>query len=227
MQIKIKDILNFNLAARDGLFAKIDDILFDDQNWDIRYIAVKSPDNSPASKTLICPYSLIDSINPINGIVRFLGFCRDIITLGSIESDPPVSLQKRIGRRNLFSFLPSQFAGFKGFAPHLFYPIMRKPAESDIEREYQENISNYSSSLRSSREVIGYSLQFNNSVRGRVHDLVLDTASGRLDSIVVKCGRFLKKMTMNLPIAVVKDINWETVTVSVYIDEFDAREFVG
>ena len=227
MQIRIKDILKFNIAANDGLFAKIDDILFDDQSWHVRYIAVKSPQDNPSNKTVICPISQIENFNPVNGIVRFLGFFKDLISQSSIESNPPVSLQKRIKNRKEFSIWPTQFTIFKGFAPHLFYPVLRKSTASAVDLESGENGIEFSPTLRSSKEVIGYNLRFNNSGRGRVQDFIFDTSTGKFESIIVRCGRLIKKMTMQLPIAVVRDISWEKVTVSLFIDETQAREFVA
>lgn len=217
MQIRARDIFKFEIAANDGPCGTLSDILFDIRNWKIRYFAVNLSKTGSA-KIALCPFELIANINPINEIVRLLG------------NPPHIKSQNQPNRSKRgydFSLWPTQFSSFIEFAPHFYYPLLRNSEDKSEQGEtrQQYNIAKFSSSLISLKEIMGYRLLFNNSGHGRVSDFILNTSSGKIESMVVRCRRFLSRIRIELPTVVVRNISWEMATVSVFIDDITAKDF--
>lgn len=66
---KIRDLQGDWLHAEDGEVGSVDDLYFDDEGWDVRYLVVNTRRWSPGRKYLVSPIA-IDRERPLLGDIR-------------------------------------------------------------------------------------------------------------------------------------------------------------
>src|ERR1700682_3161111 len=92
MQLNINSLLGFSLSATDGEVGKVDEIYFDDRNWTIRYLVVKTGHWLSGRKVLISPLAFDrsrwkDGTFPVNLTKE------QILNSPDIDTDKPLTLQ--------------------------------------------------------------------------------------------------------------------------------------
>jgi sporulation protein YlmC with PRC-barrel domain len=66
---KARDLHGDALHAEDGEVGSVDELYFDDEGWDVRYLVVNTRDGSPGRKYLVSPIA-IDRENSLEGDLR-------------------------------------------------------------------------------------------------------------------------------------------------------------
>src|ERR671919_667617 len=82
---KLKDLQGDAILAEDGEVGSVDDLYFDDEGWDVRYVVVNTRRWIPGRKYLISPVA-IDRDRPLSD-----GDIRVELTLEEIRRCPPAS----------------------------------------------------------------------------------------------------------------------------------------
>ena len=88
----IKEIMGYNLNASDGEIGKVNDFLFDDQKWAVRYLVADTGKWLPGRKVLISP-SALGEPNWASSLLPVSMTKAKIENSPSLQTDLPVSRQ--------------------------------------------------------------------------------------------------------------------------------------
>jgi len=198
MKISVKGITGFKLGAKDGEIGVVKEIYFDDQNWIARYLIVKTGNFLDEKLILISPQALLvpdwdNELFPTNLTID------QIIGSPDIDTDKPVYRQQE---KKLYDHFPWDIYWALGLIP------LEDSVEIAISEKENESVAKADPHLRSSDKVIGYSIQATNGELGHVEDMIIDTDSWKIISIVIKTGNWFSGREVLLPIEKVSEIDW-------------------
>jgi uncharacterized protein YrrD len=188
---KVNDeLVGDTIAATDGVIGKIDEVYFDDRAWRVRYLVVDTGGWLEGRKVLLSPES-IDRARSSEAAVAVALSREQVEHSPGADSDMPVSRQYE-----------------EALARYYGHPLYWAPPEP-FERKATQ------SSLRSSDEVIGYSIQAADGPIGHVEDLVMDDENWSIADLLVDTRNWLPGKKLMIPPAAVEDIDWKRREVRV------------
>ncbi|MDP9310826.1 MAG: PRC-barrel domain-containing protein [Chloroflexota bacterium] len=222
----IHEMKGYTICARDGEIGTVDRFLFDDQHWTIRYMIVDTGGWLSGRRVLISPIS-----------IRTSSWDKQLIDVGltkqqvehspGIHTDEPVSRQKEAELAQYYGYAPYWGgAGVWGAglypAPLLYaYPTRPAamappavPARPTAEQEFgtQERGDPH---LRSTEEVIGYTIQARDGDIGQVDDFLVDDETWTLRYMVVDAGSWWSGKKVLVAPEWIGTISWERSSVVV------------
>ena len=204
----LKELYGYNIQASDGEIGTVHDFYFDEKGWTTRYLVVNTGPWFLGKKVLIAPDALgqpdwIAENFPVN-LTR-----QKIKDSPSIDTALPISEQQQALLNEYFHW-PASWTATATLKPNNpVVPIIYQKntqKQKDPKREVLKNMMRRNNSLRSSKEVIGYTVSGEDDNLGKVDDIILDDESWRLVYIVLDTSNGLlkgKKTLIALPW-----INW-------------------
>jgi uncharacterized protein YrrD len=211
-------IKNFALAAIDGEIGKIKELYFDDQTWVVRYVVVNTGGWLTGRKVLLSPQTLglIDDENKLIGVH---------LTKMQVEQSPPIDHDKPISRQ-----YEEEWHRYYG---HPAYWLEPGPIPlgavapgvgfaSDI-GDRESNISKGDPHLRSTTEVIGYSIHATNDDIGHVDDFLVDDDGWEIRYIVITQSLWSGKRVIISPDWIDR-ISWREMKVFVPLSRETIRD---
>jgi uncharacterized protein YrrD len=159
-----RDIYGLRLLARDGNIGHVEDIIFDDKSWRLRYLVAKTGTWMIGRQVLIPPPAL-EGIEwwGVEGV-------RVNLTKQQIEESPDVSTAEPLSR-----------GVERAYYLHFGWPFYwRDDAVEEPERLLSEN-----NHLQSSREVDSYHVHATDGEIGHVTDLIFDETNWAIRYLVV------------------------------------------
>lgn len=220
-------IKNSSINAIDGHLGKLDDFLFDDQSWAIRYMVVQIGAFMTKEKKLLSPAALI-SLGP-------LGFNVNIST-DQIRNSPDINTAKPISRQkeeelhsyynwgyywnypmytNVFG--SPLYTGF-GTYPHPNALHSDKEIAERQSRMHERAIESEKTHLRSANEVINYSVVARGVEIGTLNDLLLENEHWAFRYSIIDTGKFLPGRKIPLASHWAERIEWEMQSIYFDID---------
>jgi hypothetical protein len=211
----VRKLRGYRVHATDVEFGKVDDLLFDDVLWTIRYLVVDTDGWLPGRKVLIPAKALgrpkwEDHVFPVT------------LTREQIEQSPNISQHEPVSRqheRDLhahFGLQPYWMAGYPGGA----YPtpaIMRDRPAID---EYWESFDVYRPSgdpyLRSVWEIFDYRIHAEDHDIGHAFDFLVEDEAWVLRYLIVDTGSWLPGRKVLVALSWVKEVSW--ADSKVYVD---------
>ena len=176
-----KDLRGYRIHATDGNLGKVDDLLFDDLSWVIRYLVADTGHWLPGRLVLLSPVSLQEpdfssSALPVS------------LTSKQIEHSPSLSEHQPVSRRHERELVeyyewPAYWAD--AFIPSFAGPAATEAAAIERMRSEQRKVPEEDVHLRSAREVRGYYIQADDGEIGHVDDFIVDTAAWRIRYAVI------------------------------------------
>ncbi len=217
MLLSIKEILRFKFITAVGEYGAIQDILFDDCQWQVKYLVLAAPVRGKLTNILI-PFICIGKLNLAEKAVHYLRPPKRLMIHKPIELDPPVSLQHRHSQPgNQIIFLYPN-PGFQwGFSPILGGMI--SSYDNDRSEPSKDRTSSYNPHLRSSKEVIGYRTEFRNGKSGRICDFLIDSLTATIQACVIRMGIIKRVVKAVLPVSQIFEISYETSSVKFLVDK--------
>jgi sporulation protein YlmC with PRC-barrel domain len=205
----VKDLRGNKIAARDGDIGRVDQVYFDDEDWRVRYLAVDTGRGwLSGRKVLISPLSIDRSKSSEHAIA--VGLSRD-----QVEHSPGVDADKPVGRQ-----YEEAYASYHGVSLYWAPPeeagmptIERSHKRARQLREAERKASG--SHLRSSDELIGYSIHAADGPIGHVDDIRIDDRNWAVSGLVVDTRDWLPGKKVLVPPSAVEDIDWSTRQVRV------------
>jgi hypothetical protein len=201
---------NFALAASDGEIGKVKELYFDDQSWTARYLVVDTGGWLSDRKVLIPPHSLgvIDNEHQLIAVH---------LTREQVEKSPPIETAKPVSRQYEEEW--HAYYGYPGYwlapdtwavgaiPPSIVAPPV-PPGES--EKEFGDP------HLRSTGEVIGYSIRAHDGDIGHVDDFVVDDAGWIVRYVVITRSWWPGKKVLLAP-EWIERISWDEMKAFVPI----------
>jgi len=196
----IKQLKNLVLLAEDGEIGRSKDFLIDDRAWVIRYMVVDTGKWLATRKVLVVPEVLERPDWQTNQIPLQMSK-QQIEQAPGLDTDAPVSRQYEAEYFRFFD-LP-------------FYWNDSAPSAADTGAAEGH--------LRSTGEVIGYSLQATDEVVGQVDDFLVDDEDWMVRYLIVDIGNWLKGRKVLVAPAWLGEVDWAEGSVSVHM----TREQLG
>lgn len=212
----VNDLKGQVIHASDGELGNVDQFLFDDENWTIRYLVV-STGALLGRKVLISPISI--DRNQKNGLTLKLTK-EQIRNSPNIDTDKPVSRQHETEYLNYYGY-PYYWGG-----PELWggssYPVTHPSATRSL--GYPDRTSAYAGTaaparaqvappegdphLRSTGEVIGYYIEATDGDIGHVEDLLIDDENWAIRYVIVDTVNWWPGKKVVIAPQWIKDVSW-------------------
>ncbi|MEO7208905.1 MAG: PRC-barrel domain-containing protein [Steroidobacteraceae bacterium] len=184
----VKDLEKCTIGATDGDIGSVQDFYFDDQQWVIRYLVVKTGTWLLSRKVLISPCSILDGGSAADVVPTSLTQ-EQVKNSPSVDTDQPVSRQYEKTYYNYYGY-PYYWGGMGLWGGHA-YPMMMMPSlsyknrESEIAREQREQRDQQDHHLRSCNAVSGYHLHAADGEIGHVSGYLIDEKSWAIRFLIV------------------------------------------
>lgn len=213
------------IHASDGELGTVDQFLFDDNSWTIRYLVVETG-KILGRKVLISPIS-IDRKHKMDGLTLSLTK-EQIRNSPGIDSDKPVSRQHETEYFNYYGY--PYYWGGPGLWGATAYPVGH-PTRAHIQgypdrtsgyagtaaaARYQEPKEEGDPHLRGTKEVTGYYIEATDGNIGHVEDLLIDDETWAIRYVVVDTVNWWPGKKVVLSPQWIKDVSWTDSTV--YVD---------
>ena len=205
MKRSVKELLGYSIQAIDGEKGKVNDFLFDDETWIIRYLEVDLGTLFSENRVLIPREHLSEphwesKHFPVNLTIKKIEESPDL------EFDLPVSrayekeLVKHHELKPYWPINPHNFGGVTSFYnPQL--PLKPPVKIEDIEIE--------ETSLRSFKEIKSYFIKALDDRFGHIHDLIIEDENWQIIYVVVDTLNIIPwSKRVLLPVEVIENINY-------------------
>jgi sporulation protein YlmC with PRC-barrel domain len=214
---KVKDLRGDKIAASDGDIGQVDQVYFDDQDWRVRYIVVDTGGWLSGRKVLISPVSIDRAKSSENAIAVDLSR-EQVEHSPSVDADKPVDRQYEEAYARHYGlslyWAPPEAAAM----PAVERSGKRARQLKEAERKASE------SHLRSSGEVIGYSIHAADGAIGHVDDILVDDRNWAIADLVVDTRDWLPGKKVRVPPSAIEAINWESKEVRVRMRRADVEQ---
>lgn len=201
------------IRARDGDVGTVKDVYFDDEKWAVRYLVVDTGGWLPGKKVLISPAAVLRG-GDVDAI-RVSLTREQVKAAPDVDTDAPISRVLEAAQARHYGY-PYYWSGpllwGVGTLPVGVPPDgIRQKAPVLPEREMEEaaRIQAAESHLRSSAEVIGYSIRATDGEIGHVEDFLVDTESWAIAGVVVDTRNWLPGGKVVVSPDQVIEIDWE------------------
>jgi hypothetical protein len=216
----VHEIKSYDLGATDGDVGSIDDLFFDDQDWVIRYLVVKTGNWLSSRKVLISPYSLgvpdwEHKRLPIN-ISR-----KQVQDSPDVDTDMPVSRQHETAYADYYSY-PYYWQGSGLWGDGLYFPSLLAPdymgvdsmagvrttADDDFVNAKVARLEAADPHLRSCKVVTGYQVHASDGELGHVSAMLVDESTWAIRYLVIDTSNWWMGNKVLVPPQWITDVNW-------------------
>jgi len=204
------------IAAADGDIGSVKDLYFDDGSWTVRYLVVDTGAWLPGRQVLISPMSVNQ---PVTLDRVFVDLTREQVKDSPpVESDLPVNRQNELELSRHYRY-PYYWEGplrwgavdFAGAVP---VPVM--PAPDPVGEEMAARLrSQADPSLRSVRDVTGYTIEATDGDIGHVEDFLVDEPAWAIRYMVVDTRNWLPGRKVLVSPEWVQSVTWPDSRVHV------------
>ena len=214
MLIGVKDLIGFNLAARDGAIGEVEDCYIDDAHWTVRYLVVDTGGWLSGRRVLISPMGVRDVDTEGERVIVDL-------TRDQVERSPDIDTHRPVSRQH--ELLLTQHYGWPTYwyGPYAWGPmLLPRPLPPDTAtltdeiaaRAEQDNLED--AHLHSTNEIIGYDIQAQDDRIGHVEDVLVDEDAWTIRWLVVDTGNWLRGKHVLVAPDWVRDVSWSERAVS-------------
>lgn len=169
-------ITGYQLRAKDGTIGSIDDLLFDESHFGVRWVVVDTGTWLPGRKVLLPPSALGEPDTDVREYPVDLDKDR-IKDAPGLASDKPVSRQMETDIYGYYGWTPYWYGGFGYPAPGGMIPTGAMPVTPPASSEDPQNVQAGDlgdPQLRSANEVTGYNVEATDGSIGHIEDVMVD-----------------------------------------------------
>ncbi len=207
------------IHARDGIVGNLDEILFDDAQWTVRYLVVETGTWLNKKKVLLSPIAIGFS-NWENNILNVNLTRTQIENSPDVETDEPVSRHWEARYHEYYGW-PYYWGGPGGWGSFSFLngtaPAPASFAGVAVLDTARVDVSEGDCHLRSSKEVIGYRIAATDGYIGHVDDFIVDDQSWRIRYIAADTRVIWPDKRVLLPLNWIESVDWPDHTVKMNI----------
>lgn len=201
MLLNAKKIHGFILHCLDGEIGTVNDILFDDLRWTVRYLVIDTGSWLTGRQVLISPHA-ITGVDEAGRRILVKLTRKQIEDSPPLDSDRPVSLQFEELYHGYYQW-PLYWA-----SPLLWEPVPA-PADSKAIRDAaDQRKARDDHHLRSVRHVSGYTLMAEDGEVGAVGDFILETGTWSIEYLLITTGNWWSGRNVLIAPRWAESINW-------------------
>ncbi len=213
------EINGYAIHATDGLIGTVNDFLFDDATWLVRWLVIDTGNWLPGRKILLPP-SALAHVNHMGHQFAVRLTKQQIKECPEIEADRPVSRQMETGIYDYYGWGPywgsGSYQGFVGMgggylagtAPPSLEVMQREKAIDDAQRSKDDP------ALRSANEVTGYQILASDGEIGHVEDFLIEDEDWSIHYMVVDTTNWWPDKKVIISPLSVRKIEWSDRQVS-------------
>lgn len=199
---RASEIEGYGISATDGLIGSVQDWLFDDHDWIVRWVVVDTGTWLPGKK-IVLPASVCEAPDMKRRVIRAPLTRAQVEQSPSLDEHAPVSRQNESDVYNYYGWTPYWTPAYMAPAP----PPITPPAESPAERGDPR--------LRSVNEVTGYYIRASDGDIGHVEELLIDDVDWTVRYLVIDTRNWLPGKAVLVSPQSVGAINWSDEQVEV------------
>jgi uncharacterized protein YrrD len=217
MLIETKTLHGCKVHATDGEIGTIDEVLFEDNTWIVRYLIVAAGPWLFQRKVLIVPAK----VKEIDWATRTLNIdlTRDQVENSpGVDTDKPVSRQWETDYYNYYA-LPYYWGGNTGWGQTWGTrpPMGLMPFETPQLQQHEAEVlhAHDDPHLRSSKALVGYKISAKDGQVGHVRGFIVDDLTWEIQYLGVDTGDWWPGKKVLLPLSWINSINWPNNTVPI------------
>ena len=210
------------IEATDGQIGTVDDLLFDDRTWQLRWLVVHTGLWLLGRKVLL-PLSALGgpSLETHNFTVQ--------LTTQQVKDSPdetaelPVSRQLEARVYDHYNWGPYWQTGFSTMANVVCTPVYMPPLDdAGPQRQIEEKDDPH---LRSILELIGYHMEAQDGAIGHAEDFIIDDANWHIGPVIIDTKNWLPGQRVLISSQIVREIDWvgRSIFVETNIAKIQAR----
>jgi uncharacterized protein YrrD len=209
-----KRLHGFSIHGTDGDVGKIDEVLFDDAHWTVRYLVVETGTWLSHRKVLLSPLAF----GRLDWDAQVLSVH---LAQAQIESSPNADTDQPVSRQWERSYYrhytwPYYWGGMSQWGGYLYPDMLFAEATNNAQSPEEEAETDQADShLRSTKEVRGYHVAAIDGHLGHVEDFLFDDATWRIALLAVDTGDWWPGQTILLPTDWITHVDWLERQVSV------------
>lgn len=191
MYAGLRDVKRYSIATTDGDIGVIQDFLFDDRDWAVRYMQVDTHKWLPmGQKVLISPISLRE-LDENEEVIHVL------LSTQQVKDSPPIEAHEPVSRAYETLFFKYFGYGYYWTGPGVWGEYSQPHALAHRQMPDMKDFGRVlgppddQNHLRSIEQIKGYDVTFSAENIGQVYDLIMDTESWTIKYVVVDTHRFL------------------------------------
>ena len=223
---EVKNLHGWTIHATDGEIGKIDELLFDDEKWTVRYAIVETGSWFAARKVLLSPLSFgtLDwELKTLN-----VNLTREKIqNCPNVTADEPVSRQWETSYYDYYAW-PYYWGGIGDWGGYGYpgamvarplggsFPLEPRSSDPTRSRSDDRQAEHASAHLRSTKEVSGYGIVASDGHVGHIEDFLFDDETWKITYIGVDTKDWLPGKHVLISPTWIERVNWGTGTVTVH-----------
>jgi hypothetical protein len=218
-----RKIHGYAIEADDGQLGRIDDFLFEDTNWSIRWLVVDTR-RWLANRKVLLPTVALGHLDPDQREFSVRLSKSQVEDSPNIDTDLPVSRQMESNIFDTYGWSPYWGNGYltSGFcsmlAPELVPPTRAEPAVRDTENRDGD------SHLRSVGQIINYHIHATDGEIGHLSDVLISDADWSICYLVVDTGTWWGGKKVLVPPRWVQRVDWIAAEISLNVDCVTLKE---
>ena len=223
----MQEIKGYAIGATDGEIGHVNDLLFDDANWVIRYLVVETGSWLMSRKVLISPYSVGNADWEHKRLPVHI--TKDQVKNSpDVDTDRPVSRQHELLYADYYGY-PYYWSGDGFWGDGMYSPLLSSPdylavrpmgtvragmAESYARAEQELHASD-DPHLRSCNVVVGYHVHATDGDLGHVSAMLVDENTWAIRYLVVDTSNWWMGQKVLVPPEWITDVSWQDSKVSI------------
>jgi hypothetical protein len=221
MLLSLNELRDVDVQAVDGSIGRVEECLFDDERWTIRYIVVEAFDIA-GRRVLISPVAVRRLAIDRHGL--HVSLTSDQIRHSPrIEEHRPVSRQYERTYGNYYGYPPYWVGpGYWGAGSHPG-ALLREPQPPADQAAQKPAVREEESHLRSSLEVTGYHIQATDGSIGHVDDFLVDETTWVIEFLRLDTSNFIGGKAVLVPRQALRDVRWPDHTIDVALTADEVR----
>lgn len=221
---KATSILDLEVYSKENqIVGVINDLLFDDATWTIRYFALSGGSFRLGRIVLLTPDSFVSFEENSDGLKTSLSF-QQIENCPPIEEHMPISRHYENQLHGHFGWFPYWQAPIYPWVGTYTYPPLW--GQNGVQRDIGENIvesEHVEPHLRSFSEVQKYRMHAEDGLIGELEDLMVDIPSWRVTHLIADTRRWIPGKQVVLDKGLVQDFRWAEKEVLIEMSQDEIK----
>lgn len=198
------------VAGIDGDIGVVDEVLIDDEQWQVRYLSVKTR-QWPSERRALIPPDAIRRDRSSDARLE-VGLMRDEVLEGPVfDLDKPLSRRQELACAAYYGHAPYWEAGLA--------PVGTALGDHQSEADVGHHVVSGDRHVHSSRQIVGYAMSTQDGQIGKVEDLLIDEESWTVQQLVVDTTRWLPGGHIAVPAVLARSVDAEHEVVRVDADK--------
>lgn len=214
-----RSLNGFVIRATDGKIGHVEECLFDDAHWTVRYLVVNTGSWLLGRRVLISP-AAVTAVDRSRQAIEVNLTRSQVADSPEIDTAEPLSRSREADYLNYFGW-PLYWAGGLAWGAAAYPGLVLAPPtritdEESVETESApEPAAEEHSHLRSTREVTGYGVIARDGEIGHVEDFLIDDAAWTIRYLAVDPKNFWPGNPVLIPPSWLTDVTWPAASVRV------------